>query len=351
MNIRANVSLADYTTFRLGGAARFFVSVHSVPELREALTWAKARQLPFICLGGGSNMLFSDEGFGGLVILLALMGKEYDEHVEGDARVTVGAGENWDALVAETVSHGFWGLENLSLIPGSVGATPVQNVGAYGVEVKEVIEWVEVLDAKTLELHILPNSECRFGYRDSLFKHEDGRHFIVTRVQFRLRTKQNPQLGYEDLRAYFGDREDVRVEEVREAVSTIRLSKFPDLSTVGTAGSFFKNPIVSKHLYESACTLFGEPIRYFPVDATHVKISLAWLLDRAGWKGVRRGTVGTWSLQPLVVVHYGNGTTGELALFVRDIVRDIKKKTGITIEPEVRIVQTQNVREVLGQGT
>lgn len=338
MEVLENVPLSEHTTLRLGGVARFFVSVSSVGELRDALTYATENALPVYILGGGSNVLFSDDGWDGLVIHMAMVGRAYEEDNKGDARVTVHAGELWDQLVEETVAQGLWGLENLSRIPGTVGAAPVQNIGAYGVEVKEVIDWVEALDMHTHELHILSPDECAFGYRDSIFKHTEGKNFIITRVAFRLSTHPNPRLTYKDLREFFGDRNDVSVKEVREAVETIRGRKFPNLTKVGTAGSFFKNPVIRKSHYKELCDWLDATVPSYEVDTDHVKVPLAWILERLGWKGKREAHVGCWEQQPLLLVHYGEGTAGEMILFARKLMQDVQDKTSIKILPEVNIV-------------
>jgi UDP-N-acetylmuramate dehydrogenase len=340
MELRENVSLSEYTTFHLGGLARFFVSVKTVSELREALAYAREHTLPYYILGGGSNTLFSDLGWNGVVIHVALEGTEYEEDSMGDARVIACAGVSWDTLVEETVAQGLWGLENLSSIPGTVGATPVQNVGAYGVEVSDIIDWVEVIDSERGEMHVFSKSECMFGYRDSMFKHREGRRYIVTRVAFRLSTHPNPKLQYKDLAQYFEGRDSVSVQEVRDATIAIRKAKFPDLAVVGTAGSFFKNPIITKHHYANLVTWLGEVPKY-PVDEAHVKIPLGWLLEKFGWKGKRVGNVGCWEAQSLVLVQYGNASASELMLFAHAIMKDIQKQTSIKIEPEVRVLKEQ----------
>ncbi len=341
MEVREGVPLSNYTTLRLGGAARFFVSVHSVEELREALTFAKEKNLPVYILGGGSNVLFPDEGWDGIVLHMKILGRAYEEDSKGDAKVVVGAGEVWDQLVEESVGQGLWGIENLSGIPGTVGASPVQNIGSYGVEVKDVIDWVEVLHKETLALHILSVRECAFGYRDSIFKHKEGRDYIVTRVAFRLSTKPNPRLDYKDIREYFGTRTDVTVREVRDAIHEIREKKFPSLTECGTAGSFFKNPIITRTHLKEMTTWFNETVPSYDVDENTVKVPLAWILERLGWKGKREVHMGCYEKQPLVLVHYGEGTAGELTLFAGKIVEDVKRKTGIKIHPEVVVVKNR----------
>lgn len=339
MEILENVPLAEHTTLRLGGPARFYTTVTTVPELRDALSYAREHALRFFILGGGSNTLFSDNGFPGLVIRIDTKGVEYIEDSMGDARCTAAAGERWDDLVANTVSKGYWGLENLSAIPGTVGAAPIQNIGAYGVEIKDVIDWVEVLDTATNELHIFTPADCSFGYRDSVFKHQPGAHYIITRVAFRLKTHPSPHLEYKDLARVF-EHADVAVltpRDVRAVVEEIRARKLPDPAHVGTAGSFFKNPTIDTSVLSALTQTYG-PVPSFPVDDEHVKVPLAWLLERLEWKGKRAGPVGCWPQQPLCLVHFGNGTAYQLIVFAGAIADDVRTRTGISVEPEVRIV-------------
>jgi UDP-N-acetylmuramate dehydrogenase len=338
MEILENVSLADHTTLHLGGVARFFVSVHSVEELRQALLFAEEKGISPYVLGGGSNVLFSDEGWSGLIIQIKMFGRAYEEDSKGDARVTVHAGEIWDQLVEETVRLGLWGLENLSRIPGTVGAAPVQNIGSYGVEIKDVLDWVEALNIHTKELHIFSVDECAFGYRDSIFKHREGKDYIVTRVAFRLSTHPNPKIEYKDLREHFGARTDMSVCEIRDAVNEIRERKFPNLTQVGTAGSFFKNPVIGRELHKTLETWLDAPVPSFDVDEDHVKVPLAFILEKMGWKGKRVDNMGCWEQQPLVLVHFGGGTASELILFAQRIMKEVKEQTTIKISPEVNIV-------------
>ncbi len=339
MQVLENVSLAELTTLRLGGVARFYVSVYSIADLREAMAFAKEKRLPVWVLGGGSNTLFTEEGWPGLVIHIAIAGTEYKEDTKGDARVVAGAGMRWDALVEETVSQGFWGLENLSYVPGSVGATPVQNVGCYGVSVSDRIDWVEVYDRRDEALHILSPSACAFGYRDSIFKHAEGMSYIVTRVAYRMRTHHAPVIEYKDLAERFANKAPQSPLEVREALREIRGRKFPDLASVGTAGSFFKNPVVSRSSIQVIEQWLKQPVPQYPVDDVRVKIPLAWLLETLGWKGKRVGSVGTWDAHALVLVHYGGGTANDLLALARDIEDDVKRRTAIHIEPEVCIAR------------
>lgn len=346
MDIHTHVSLAEFTTLRLGGPASFFVTVRSLLDLREAIAFARTHDLETYILGGGSNVLFPDAGWDGLVIRIAIVGREYTENSKGDAQVIASAGEVWDELVSDSVMQGFWGIENMSFVPGTVGATPVQNVGCYGVSVSDCIDWVEVLDMHTDALHILSPGDCAFGYRDSIFKHTAGAHFIVTRVAYRLKTHPSPQIAYKDLAVYFGNRTDVSVREVREALREIRGKKFPNLHEVGTAGSFFKNPIVSTTVLKEIRGWLGDDVPSYPVDERHVKIPAAWLLEKFGFKGKQVGAVGCWKEQPLVLVHYGGGTSSEFTLFAYDIMREVKRRTTIKLEPEVCVVGDHHTSKV-----
>ncbi len=339
MNIREHVSLREYTTFKIGGDARFFVEASSVDELKEAIAFAHAKDLPFFILGGGSNILVDDEGFSGLVIHMAIVGIEWKE--EGDHVVaTVGAGESWDDLVATAVAKNYSGIENLSSIPGTVGASAVQNIGAYGVEARELITMVEAYDAKNNILKILTNEECVFGYRESVFK--TNQDLVVTQVQFRLEKEYVPKQAYKDIALYIEENGVVTLslQEMRQAVMAIRAKKFPDLSQCGTAGSFFKNPIVSKGVGEKFLAQYPDAPHY-DAENGKTKLSAAWIIDHVlEMKGVREGSVGTWSAQALVVVNYDDATSAQVKKFVKKISDASFEKIHITLEPEVVFVVT-----------
>ena len=341
MNIQENVLLAPFTTFRIGGAARFFVQVKNIAELKEAVGFAKEKNAPIFVLGRGSNVLISDDGFAGLVIKNEIKGI-----VEEDAvRLIAGAGENWDNFVKFTVEEkGLYGLENLSWIPGTVGASPVQNIGAYGAEAKDTIEWVEVLNPTTLKIEKLLNADCQFGYRDSIFKHE-RKNNIILRVAFLLKKNAKLSVDYKDLQKYFEERKSVpSLCGVRDAVVEIRKAKLPDTAKIGTAGSFFKNQTISKTDYQKLLEKFPT-MPAFPVNEKivtgqeQVKIPTAWILDNiCGFKGVRRGEVGVYENQALVLVNFGKGTAKEVKNLADEMVACVKEKTGITISPEVEFV-------------
>ena len=253
MQIETNIALAPLTTLRVGGPAAAFIRVQTLNDLQAAAAHASAHKLPTLILGEGSNLLIPDAGFAGVVIKNELHGVSFVKDGK-DVLAVICAGENWDAFVGEAVKRGFHGIENLSGIPGTVGATPIQNVGAYGTEVSDVIQWVEVYDTKNTKLTRLNPEKCNFLYRDSIFKQPEGKHYIVTSVCFRLSQRGSPNLSYHDLREQFTNaHEEPTLSAIRTAVLTVRAGKFPSLKEVGTAGSFFKNPIliIILHLFNS----------------------------------------------------------------------------------------------------
>jgi UDP-N-acetylmuramate dehydrogenase len=340
MIVEEHILLAPYTTLKVGGHADYFCSVETIEDLFEALNFAKERRIPWSILGGGSNLLVDDDGFPGLVIHIAIRGMCFDVERNGTILATAGAGDPWDDFVERCVTEGFFGVENLSGIPGSVGATPIQNVGAYGVEVQSVIENVTALDARTLTMRTFRNDECNFGYRNSLFKTKEGECYIILNVAYRLSTSGTLNISYKDLTRYFASvAGSPTLAKVREAVLSIRNRKFPDLARHGTAGSFFKNPIVKKHFYRSLQEKFPGIIGY-AVNASDVKVSAAWLIDHiGGFRGVRRGAVGSFENQALVLVTYGTATAKEVELFAHTITKKIKDTTNIILEREVRTMQ------------
>jgi len=341
MKILENELLAPYTTFKIGGRARFFCVVQTVLELAEATAFASQKNIPFFIVGGGSNLLVSDKGFQGLIIKMEIRGVSFgtssQENETTSVLVTVGAGENWDRLVAETVEKGLWGLENLSLIPGTVGASPVQNIGAYGVEVGDCIESVTVFDATDRSERTFTHAECQFGYRKSVFKQSEFKKYSITAVTFRLSTKPNPRLEYKDLKEFFTLHHNAHPSqaEIRNAVIAIRTGKFPDLSEIGTAGSFWKNPFISKEHVEKLKTLFPL-LPSFAADGDNVKVPLAYILDAVcGLKGFTQGRVGLFKKQPLVLVAEKGATATEVNQLADEVARIVKEKTDISIEREV----------------
>ncbi len=331
--IQQNISLANETTMKVGGPAEYFVVVESEAELVEAVKWAEAEGLSVTILGGGSNVLVSDSGLKGLVIKNCIGGFVAEES-EDVVSLTVGAGEVLDDVVERTVAVGWWGLENLSHIPGSVGAVPIQNVGAYGVEAKDVVTSVRVYDMAEKSFQDFSVADCQFGYRDSVFKREEGKSLIVTAVTFSLLKTPRPQLTYRDLAQAFPEGTEDQLA-IREAVITIRNQKFPDWHTVGTAGSFFKNPVVSADKAAELTVSYPE-LPQFPSGDGRVKLALGYILDKiCHLKGVNDGPVGTYAGQALVLVNNGGATTQMIYDFAQKISSEVESKTGITIEWEV----------------
>jgi UDP-N-acetylmuramate dehydrogenase len=328
MKIDKNKSLKEFTTFRIGGPAQFFCAVTTESELEEAVAFAKAGGLEIFILGGGSNILMSDEGYKGLVIKMEIKGISFSGE-----RVVVKAGENWDEFVQKCVEQGLYGVENLSYIPGTVGAAPVQNIGAYGSEIKDTVDIVRAFDVKEGVFKDFSNTDCHFTYRDSLFKKEIGR-YIITSVTLVLKKEAHINIEYRDLKDYFGDKKPT-LSEVRNAVIEIRKRKLPDVKDFGTAGSFFKNPIIKKEIADDLIAKHpGLPV--YPYSHDSVKVSLGWILDKVcGFKGVGKGNVGTYKNQALVLINNGNASAKEIKEFAHEIEKEVFDKTKIKIEPEV----------------
>jgi UDP-N-acetylmuramate dehydrogenase len=345
LDIRREVPLAPLTTLELGGAARYFVRAEDETSLVQALRWAAEENLPLAVLGGGSNLIVPDDGYDGLVIQMAVADLELGD----GGRVHAGAGVPWETVVDRAVSRGWAGLECLTGIPGSTGATPIQNVGAYGQEVAEVIECVHVLRRETLQREVLAPADCGFGYRDSLFKREPER-FIVTAVAFALRPSGAPTVRYAELAEQVPAGASLR--EIRSAVLDLRRSKSMVLDPTDpnrrSAGSFFLNPIVTcaeaERLAEQAASdgLVASPndVPRYTVDGARTKLSAGWLIEKAGMsKGMRRGPVGISTKHALALVHHGGGTTRELLAFAGEIQRRVEERFGVTLEREPRILK------------
>ena len=339
--IQKNVPLAPLTTLGIGGAARFFVEAGSEDELLAGLEFAEQRRLPVFILGGGSNLLIADEGFPGLVIRVALKGIVWGE------QVTAGAGEPWDEFVGQCVQRNLAGVECLSGIPGSVGGTPVQNVGAYGQEVSETITNVRALDRQSKRIVELSNADCRFGYRAGIFNSTEKERYVVLAVTYALRPAGEPALRYPDLKNYFAGRSDQpTLSEVRQAVIAIRAQKGmviqPNDSDCRSAGSFFKNPVLTAAAFaqlEAAAQAQGllregERVPRFPADG-QIKVPAAWLIERAGFqKGYAKGQAGISSKHTLAIINRGNATAREVLALVREIQQRTAAKFGVHLTPE-----------------
>lgn len=336
LTILDGVPLAPLTTLGIGGPARHYTRIGASEQLARALAWARERDLDVLVLGGGSNLLIGDRGFPGLVVHVVIDGVDYAV-AGGSTEVTAGAGESWDGLVAAVVGRGLAGVECLSGIPGFVGATPIQNVGAYGQEVAETIVRVEVVDRSTAEVLSIANSECAFGYRDSRFKQADRDRYIVTSVTYRLENDGAPAVRYPELRRHL---EITGVEQpslgaVREAVLAIRRRKSMVVDTSDpdsrSAGSFFTNPIVTS---EAADQIGIEGMPRYPAG-DHVKLSAAWLIEQAGFaRGHVAGNVGLSTKHTLAIVNRGGGTAREVVALAREIRRRVYDRFGVELVPE-----------------
>lgn len=336
MRLLEQEPLSRHTTLRTGGPARFFAECVSEADLRAAIAFARERKLPLRILGGGSNVLAPDAGFDGVVVHVATRGIQARPISPERIEVAAAAGEEWDALVRFAIEQDLGGLENLSLIPGTVGGAVVGNIGAYGAEVKDGLLWAEALDLNRGTTRRFAAAECGFAYRSSFFKTARGRHFLVTRAAFALRRPAVVNTRYRDLAEYFAERgvATPTVAAVREAVVAIRRRKLPDVAVVGTAGSFFKNPVIARRDYEALVARFpGLPA--YEEGRGRVKIPLGWILDKVcGLKGVRRGRVGTHPTQALVIVNEG-GTAVEIECLAREMAACVRERTGLVVEWEV----------------
>jgi UDP-N-acetylmuramate dehydrogenase len=343
MLIRENVPLAPLTTLGVGGPARYFAEATTEAEVIEAVEVARTRKLPLFVLGGGSNLVVADAGFNGLVLKIALAGVSHFTPPYGDMIFIAGAGCDWDAFVAQTIEAHCAGLECLSGIPGTVGGTPVQNVGAYGQEVSETVTEVRALDLTSLQIVTLSNLECGFGYRSSIFNTGQRGRYIVLQVAFALRLDGQPAIRYADLEKYFAERsDDPTLQEVRDSVREIRHQKamliVPGEEDARSAGSFFKNPIVPQTFFdELAGRLASEQLVLpsYPAADGSRKIPAAWLVEHAGFaKGYTKGRAGISRKHALALVNRGGATGAEVMALKDEIQASVQQKFGFTLQPE-----------------
>ncbi len=342
MILREHVPLAPLTTLGVGGPARYFAEASDENEVQEAVEFARSRELPLFVLGGGSNVLVADTGFNGLVLKVDLRGVERVV-VGEDVTFRVAAGEDWDAFVARTVEEDCAGLECLSGIPGSVGGTPVQNVGAYGQDVSETIREVTALDRQTLELRAFSNAECGFAYRSSVFNTNLRDSYIILSVSFLLRRGGKPAIRYADLQKAFGSvSAEPTLQQVRDAVREIRRSKamliVPGDDNCQSAGSFFKNPVVSQVTFaelEARLSSRGMSLPSYPASDGYRKLSAAWLVEHAGFaKGYNRGAAGISRRHALAIVNRGGATAAEIVALKDEIQSRVLEELGVQLQPE-----------------
>lgn len=335
--IRENFSLKAYNTFHIDVKARFYDEFNSVEELKRLLTERK-QELPLLVLGGGSNILFTSD-FNGLVIKNNIKGIEVLKQDNDHVYIKAGAGENWHAFVMYCVEQNYAGIENLSLIPGNVGSGPMQNIGAYGVELKDVMHELEALHINSRQSRTFTNNECRFGYRESIFKHEAKGQYIITSVTFKLNKKPVFNTSYGAIEEELGKMgvKEKTIAAVSGAVCNIRRSKLPDPEITGNAGSFFKNPVVSKELFDSLKQKYPAMPSY-PVSDKEVKLAAGWLIEQCGWKGRTQGNAGVHHQQALVLINIGNASGQEVLKLSDDIITSVKNTFGVTLQREVNIL-------------
>ena len=325
-----NYSLKEHNTFGIEAKCERFVEFTSVEEAQQVAEMLRETDLPYIIIGGGSNLLLTKD-YSGIVVRSDILGIQID----GD-RMTCGSGEVFDEIVETSLMAGLYGLENLSLIPGDVGASAVQNIGAYGVEAKDYIETIEAVEIATGKVVIIKIQDCGYGYRQSKFKTDWKNRYLITYVTYRLSTEFKPHLDYGNIKQALSTLEPT-AQNLRKTIIDIRNAKLPDPKVTGNAGSFFMNPIVSISQYEALVAHYPQ-MPHYEVDAEHVKIPAGWMIDQCGWKGKSLGRAGVHEKQALVLVNLGGATGDEIVKLCQTIQKDVKEKFGIEIHPEVNIV-------------
>lgn len=336
--MQENFSLKPYNTFGVEATAKYFTEANTIEELMEAIRFSASHSLPILFLGGGSNVLLTKD-FNGLAIQINLKGIS-EENLDDTILVTAKAGENWHEFVLFCLDKNYGGLENLSLIPGNVGTSPMQNIGAYGTEIKDVFISCMVLNLETLTIETFDLEKCRFGYRDSIFKQEEKGKYVILEVTFKLTTKDH--LVKTEYGAIKTELEKLNItnptiQDVSKAVINIRQSKLPDPKIIGNAGSFFKNPTIPRSQFEDLKSKF-ENIQGYPTG-DFVKVPAGWLIEQCGWKGKQIGNVASHQLQSLVIINATGKATGkEIFDFSTEIIDSVKEKFGIELEREVNII-------------
>ncbi|MBN8431681.1 UDP-N-acetylmuramate dehydrogenase [Microbulbifer salipaludis] len=334
--IEPDVDLQPYNTMTIAARAKYFCAATSLAEVREALRFAQEKGLPILPLGGGSNIVLTAD-FPGLALHLGMQGLDF-EPLDDGVRIRASAGENWHQLVMKSVELGYGGLENLALIPGNIGAAPIQNIGAYGVELKDTFEQLTAMDMRTGELVPFTAEQCQFGYRDSIFKGAAKDQYLICEVVLKLPGDWQRHIAYPALQQYFSEHgypvDQLTPAQVAAAVIDIRNSKLPNPVEIPNTGSFFKNPVVDERLYSALKTKYPELVAFSTADGW--KLAAGWLIDQAGWRGFSRNGVGVHDRQALVLVNPGHRCGSEVIQLAGEIATDVQKKFGVTLEPEPR---------------
>lgn len=328
-----NYNLKTHNTFGIDAKCSRFLEYESVAEAQEVAKILRESSIPYIIIGGGSNLLLTKD-YEGIVVHSACKGVER----RGNSLIC-GSGEVWDDIVAKSIAMQLYGAENLSLIPGDVGASAVQNIGAYGSEVKDLIRKIKAVDISTGTVREFDHTECEYGYRQSRFKHEWKNRFLIISVEYELSESFQPRLDYGNIRAELERRNiaEPTAQQLRDTIIDIRNAKLPDPKVMGNAGSFFMNPIVSREKYEQLAAQY-EGMPHYEIDADHVKIPAGWMIDQCGWKGKSLGRAGVHDKQALVLVNRGGATGAEIVALCEAIQKDVKVKFDIDIHPEVNII-------------
>lgn len=326
-------SLLHHNTFGIEAKCRRFLEYSDVKEAQQVAAILRESSLPYIIIGGGSNLLLTKD-FDGIVVHSSVKGICFDGE-----RMLCGSGEVWDDVVVKSLEHHLYGMENLSLIPGDVGASAIQNIGAYGVEVKDIIRNVYAVEIATGQMPVLSRERCEYAYRDSRFKHDWKNRYLITAVEYELSSVFSPRLLYGNICKELDRRgiSEPTAQQVRETIIDIRNAKLPDPKVTGNAGSFFMNPIVPREKYEQLAAQY-EGMPHYEVDDDHVKIPAGWMIEQCGWKGRSMGRAGVHDKQALVLVNHGGATGKEIVALCEAVQQDVKEKFGIEIHPEVNMI-------------
>lgn len=343
--MKNNVSLQPYNSFGFPATARHFVEINGIDELRQLIQTPEFKQEKHLILSGGNNILFTEDFFDGMVILMNTKGIDVLFEDGEDVVIRAQAGEDWPEFVKEMVCRGLYGVENLAHIPGKVGAAPVQNIGAYGMELKDSFLQCQAMNLTTGELRVFTNEACRFGYRESIFKHELKGQYVIVSVDFQLSRQGELKLEYGNIKAYLEQNGMVHptLLQLHDAICAIRDAKLPDVKKIGSAGSFFKNPVIPAEKFEALQRQYPE-IPHYPDAEGMVKVPAGWLIEHSGptdtlsWKGWRDEHVGVYEKQALVLVHYGGGKAKDIVQLAQRIQESVEGKFGIQIRPEVNFV-------------
>ena len=334
-----NYSLKAHNTFGIDAKCARFLEYEDAMEAVKVAKILRESKMPYIIIGGGSNLLLTKD-FDGIVVRSGIKGYEFDKgFMPYDYRMTCGSGEVWDDMVAKSIEAGYYGMENLSLIPGDVGASAVQNIGAYGVEAKDLILCIWVIHIPSGKLMTIDNEDCEYSYRQSRFKKDWKNRFLITGVTYALSREFHPHLDYGNIRSEL-ERKGIAkptAQQLRDTIIEIRNAKLPDPKVLGNAGSFFMNPIVTRARYEKLAALYPD-MPHYKVDSRHEKIPAGWMIDQCGWKGKSLGRAGVHDKQALVLVNRGGATGTEIVALCEAIQKDVKSKFGIDIHPEVNII-------------